>query len=318
MKIILFIFFQLFNIWVYADQESSTSTVRSLPLTDISTSSLASEVVIKSKELEDFTINKEPFRFNISISTKTDISIDKYELPFFDIISGEKLVIDEWSPDIIYSSRIVNPLRRAFLPEPYVNFYPSLCFGKIFTDKTLGDKIVRKWNLVISDELGAEFKTLKGNTADSVIKWDGSGKNGWVLPGHTYSPLFTYIDSDNLSHSCLLPVVNLKGFVYSDKNVHIELDYRTLFNTDKYKETHLDLNSGINLLLYACDIIKEKYPDMSIKINIFTSSDDISLDDVDKIKQTISDNLLLSVDSINIKIEKVEKSYEFVEMILFR
>ncbi|MBP7796467.1 MAG: hypothetical protein KA059_06815 [Elusimicrobiales bacterium] len=316
MKIILIMFFQLFNINVYSATQTSTSTVRSLSLTDISTSSIESEVVIKSKELEDFTIYKEPFRFDIGISTKTDISIDKYELPFFDIISGEKLVMDEWSPELLYSNRIVNPLRIAFSPDSNINFYPSVCFGKIFTDKTLGDKLVREWNLVISDELGDEFKTLKGNIANSVIKWDGSGKNGWILPGHTYSPLFTYIDSDNLSHSCLLPVINLKGFVYTDKNVHIELDYRTLFNTDKYKETHLDLNKGIDLLIYACDIIREKYPDMSARINIFTSSDDLSQDDIDNIKQIVSDNILISVDKINLNIEKVDKTMELVDIVL--
>lgn len=247
-----------------AAQETSTGTYGEAP----------EEVVIKSEGGAEIRTAKPPLKIKTDTfeSMKNSFEADK-NLFLFE--SGDFVSVSRNYPDKLYSDRVVKPWRTSFSDRTMITFYPRRKFTEVFS-RAYNEKNSKnlQWTLSITDEEGKIFHKYSGDgLPPETIDWSGENdQREWVRAGHSYAPLYVFVDENGSPKTVIGEVVKFTAIVYQKgSSLTISLDSSQIFGPNKAAKTP-DKEKGEPLLAAASDLIKRRFYNMPLKVNVYAQT----------------------------------------------
>ena len=245
-------------------QETSTAAYSEVP----------EEVVIKSGSAAEIRTKKPP----LSVKTDNFESIKRSfdaDKNLFLFESGDFVSFSRNYPEKLYSERVIRPWRTSFSDRAVITFYPRRKFEEVFA-KAYTEKNAKslQWALSITDEEGKVFHKYAGTgLPPETLSWSGENDHReWVRAGHSYAPLYLFTDEYGAPKTVIGDLVRFTAIVYQKgSNLTISLDSALLFGPNKSART-LDKEKGENLLSAAVDLIKRRYYNLPVKVNVYAQT----------------------------------------------
>jgi len=181
-------YFVAYGLWPAAAcaQEISTAAYGEVPQEVVIKSEAAADVRTKKPELKVKTDNFESIRN----SFESDKNLFLFE-------SGDFVSFSRNYPEKLSSDRVIKPWRTAFSDRAVITFYPRRKFEEVFS-RAYTEKSAKalQWTLSITDEEGKIFHKYSGSgLPPESINWSGENdQREWVRAGHSYAPLYLFID----------------------------------------------------------------------------------------------------------------------------
>ena len=282
-----------------AAQETSTSTYGEVP----------EEVVIKSEAAEDLRTQKPPLKVkadqfeSISKSLEADKNIFLFE-------SGDFVSFSRNHPEKLQSARIIKPWRTSFSDRTVITFYPKRKFEEIFS-RSYNEKNSKdlQWTLSVTDEEGKVFHKYSGSgLPPESLNWSGENdQREWVRAGHSYAPVYVFVDEYGSPKTTIGEVVKFTAIVYQKgANLAVSLDSASLFGPNKSARV-LDKEKGEPLLAATADLIKRRYYNMPLKVNVYAQTKDLADQQAEQVKDFLKAALMSSEHLLSY--EGLEDSY---------
>lgn len=164
--------------------------------------------------------------------------------------------------------------------------------------KTPHNVKVAEWRLVITNDQGKVFRTVKGKgNLPSNITWDGmddSDKPLWV--GHPYAYSLAVLDEYEVPTYLFGKSVTVRGFVHkSSGRLNISVDTAMLFTKG------LMFSSDGHVYAREAQDRLRKFPGWRITINVYDDDLDLAQKEADVIKEFLEQGLHLDKDRIAAK-----------------
>jgi len=253
--------------WATA-QETSTAAYGEVP----------EEVVIKSEAAAELRTKKPPLKVKTDNfeSIKNSFESDK-NLFLFE--SGDFVSFSRNYPEKLASARVIKPWRTAFSDRTVITFYPQRkfleAFGKAYTDKAAK---ALQWTLSITDEEGKIFHKYGGaGLPPETINWSGENdQREWVRAGHSYAPMYLFMDEYGAPKTIIGELVRFTAIIYQKgPNLAVSLDSSLLFGPNKSARV-IEKGKGEALLAAVSDLIKRRYYNMPMKVNVYAQTKDLA------------------------------------------
>ena len=264
----------------------------SAPVT--SYSEVPQEVIIKSDASEDVRTKKPPLKVNEDDfeSIKSSFEADK-DLFLFE--SGDFVSFSRNYPDKLYSGRVIKPWLTSFSDRTVITFYPLRKFDEVFGGSYAGRNTGRfQWSLLITDEEGKKFYKYSGSgLPPETISWSGENdQHEWVHAGHSYSPLYVFSDDHGASRTVIGELVRFTAIVYQKGNsLVISLDSAQFFGPNKSAKA-VEKDTGAPLLDAATDLIKRRYYNMPLKVNVYAQTKDLAAVQAARVREYLNTSLM--------------------------
>jgi hypothetical protein len=236
------------------------------------------EVVIKSETSDELRTRKPPLKVKfdefetIAKSLEADKNLFLFE-------SGDFVSFSRNHPEKLLSARVLKPWLTSFSDKAVITFYPLRKFEEVFsrayTEKTAKDL---QWTLSITDEEGKIFHKYTGTgLPPETINWSGENDaREWVRAGHSYAPVYVFVDEYGSPKTIIGELVKFTAIVYQKGgNLTVSLDSASLFGPNKTARA-IDKAAGEPLLAATADLIKRRYYNMPLKVNIYAQSKDLA------------------------------------------
>ncbi len=249
-------------------QEISTPTYSEVP----------EEVVIKSASSEELRTKKPPLKVkadqfeSIAKSLEADKDMFLFE-------SGDFVSFSRNHPEKLLTSRIIKPWRTSFSDRTVITFYPRRKFqetiNRVYNEKNSKDL---QWTLSITDEEGKVFHKYSGSgLPPASINWSGENdQREWVRAGHSYAPVYVFVDEYGSPKTTIGEMVKFTAIVYQKgASLAISLDSASLFGPNKSARA-IDTEKGEPLLSATADLIKRRYYNMPLKVNVYAQTKELA------------------------------------------
>ena len=247
-----------------AAQQDSTGTYGEAP----------EEVVIKAEGASEIRTQKPGLKIKTDDfeSIKNSFESDK-NLFLFE--SGDFVSVSRNYPDKLYSSRVIRPWRTSFSDRTVITFYPLRKFGEVFS-RAYTEKTAKglQWTPSITDEEGKIFHKYSGSgLPPETISWSGENdQREWVRAGHSYAPIYVFVDENGVPKTVIGEVVRFTAIVYQKGgSLTVSLDSSVVFGPNKSSRAP-EKEKGEALLGAAADLIKRRYYNMPLKVNVYAQT----------------------------------------------
>lgn len=267
-----------------AAQDASTSTYNEVP----------EEVVIRSESSEELRTRKPPLRVKADKfeSIAQSLAADKN---LFRFQSADFVSFSRNHPERLRSDRVIKPWRTSFSDKTTITFYPRRKFEEVFsrayTEKTAKDL---QWMLSVTDEEGKVFHKYSGaGLPPESISWNGENDaREWVRAGHSYAPVYVFVDEYGSPKTIIGELVKFTAIVYQKgANLTISLDSAALFGSNKGGRA-LDKKEGESLLSATADLIKRRYYNMPLRVKVYAQTKDLADLQADLVKDYLKGGLM--------------------------
>ncbi len=265
-------------------QETSTTSYSEVP----------QEVVIKSEAAADIRTKKPALKVKTDNfeSIKNSFESDK-NLFLFE--SGDFVSFSRNYPDKLSSGRVIKPWRTSFSDRAVIAFYPLRKFEEVFS-RAYTEKTAKalQWTLSITDEEGKIFHKYTGSgLPPETINWSGENdQREWVRAGHSYAPLYLFMDEYGSPKTVIGDLVRFTAIIYQKgSSLTVSLDSSLLFGPNKSARA-LDKDKGDPLLNAAADLIKRRYYNMPLKVNVYAQTKELAEHQAGLIKNFLKASLM--------------------------
>jgi hypothetical protein len=252
------------------------------------------EVVIKSEASDDLRTKKPPLKVkfdkfeSIAKSLESDKNLFLFE-------SGEFVSFSRNHPEKLLSARVLKPWLTSFSDKAMITFYPlrkfEEAYSRAYTEKNSKDL---QWTLSITDEEGKIFHKYNGNgLPPESINWSGENdQREWVRAGHSYAPVYVFVDEYGSPKTIIGELVKFTAIVYQKgSSLTISLDSASLFGPNKTGRA-IEKGTGEPLLAATADLIKRRYYNMPIKVNIYAQTKELADAQAELVKNNLKAALM--------------------------
>lgn len=264
--------------------ETSTATYGEVP----------EEVVVKAEGAEELRTKKPPLKVKADQFESINKSLES-DKTLFNFESGDFISFSRDYPEKLQSARVIKPWRTAFSDRTTITFYPRRRFEEIYSraynEKNSADL---QWTLSITDEEGKIFHKYSGNgLPPETIAWNGENdQREWVRAGHSYAPVYVFVDENGSPRTAMGELVRFTAIVYQKgQNLTISLDSAALFGPNKSARA-LDKQKGEPLLSSTADLIKRRYYNLPLKVNVYAQTKDLADAQAELIKNSLKAALM--------------------------
>jgi len=237
-------------------------------------SEVPEEIVIKSEAEEKLVTARPPLKIKTDEFETIRKSLDP-DKDLFLFESGDFLSLSRNYPDKLLSQQIVQPWRAGFSDKAVIAFYPRRKFEEVynknFTEKSAEDM---QWTLSITDEEGKIFHKYSGiGLPPETIDWTGENdQREWLKAGHNYAPVYVFVDNMGLPKTTMGDVIKFTAIVYQKgSRLNISLDSVAVFGPTKSMKT-IDKTQGEALLTATADLIKRRYYNVPVKVEVYAQT----------------------------------------------
>jgi len=252
------------------------------------------EVVIKSESSDELRTKKPPLR----------VKADKFESVAKSLEADKKLFLFESAdfvsfsrnhPEKLQSSRVIKPWRTSFSDRTVITLYPRRKFEEVFS-RSYNEKNAKdlQWTLSITDEEGKIFHKYSGaGLPPDTISWSGENdQREWVRAGHTYAPVYVFVDEYGSPKTMIGELVKFTAIVYQKGgNLTISMDSASLFGPNKSARA-LDKQSGEPLLAATADLVKRRYYNMPLRVKVYAQTKELADLQAELVKNFLKTSLM--------------------------
>ncbi len=267
-----------------AAQDASTATYNEVP----------EEVVIKSESSDELRTRKPPLKVkadkfeSIAPSLASDKNLFRFE-------SADFVSFSRNHPERLQSARVVKPWRTSFSDRTVITFYPRRKFEELFS-RNYNEKNSKdlQWTLSVTDEEGKIFHKYSGaGLPPESLTWSGENDaREWVRAGHSYAPVYVFVDEYGSPKTIIGELVKFTAIVYQKgANLTISLDSAALFGPNKSARA-LDKKEGEALLAATGDLIKRRYYNMPLRVKVYAQTKDLADQQADLVKDFLKKTLM--------------------------
>ena len=254
-------------------------SAQNLPDPATSYSEVPQEVVIKSESSEELRTKKPPLKVKYDKFESITKSLDA-DKGLFLFESGDFVSFSRNHPEKLLSTRVIKPWRTSFSDRTVITFYPLRKFEELFSRTAYNEKNSKElqWTLSITDEEGKIFHKYSGSgLPPESLNWSGENdQREWVRAGHSYAPVYVFVDEYGSPKTIIGELVKFTAIVYQKgSNLTISLDSASMFGPNKTARA-LDKEKGEPLLAATADLIKRRYYSMPLKINVYAQTKDLA------------------------------------------
>ncbi|PIU19926.1 MAG: hypothetical protein COT18_04920 [Elusimicrobia bacterium CG08_land_8_20_14_0_20_59_10] len=255
-------------------------------------SEVPEEVVVKGETEDRMTTARPPLNINIDSfeslrrSLRPDRSLFLFE-------SGDFLSLSRSSPGKLFSTKVVQPWRTGFSDKTVIAFYPLQKSGEVFKDYTEKGGKEAQWTLSITDEGGQLFHKYSGSgIPPETINWTGENdRHEWLSAGRSYAPVYVF-SNGGASRTVIGELMKFTAIIYQKgDNLIISLDSVSLFGPGKSAKT-VDKSNGEPLLAAVSDLIKRRYYNTPLKVNVYARTRDLAAVQADKVGDYLKTSLM--------------------------
>ncbi len=270
------------------------------PAPTVSYNEVPEEIVIKSESDDRISTVKPPLK----ITTDDFESIRKSLDPDKDVLlfeSGEFKSLSHNYPEKLFSARVIQPWRVGFSDKTVIVFYPQRTFLEVF-NKNFTDKTAKEiqWTLSVTDEEGKVFhKYSDSGLPPEYINWTGENdRREWLSAGHSYAPVYVFVDETGAPRTVIGDIIKFTAIVFQKGNkLNISLDSASVFGSTKYLKA-IDKVQGEALLTATCDLIKRRYFNIPVKVNVYAQTKELAELQAGLIKDFFKKELMTGENSI--------------------
>ena len=270
-------------------------SAQDLPDPATSYNEVPQEVVIKSESSEELRTKKPPLKvkYDKFESITKSLEADK---DMFLFESGDFVSFSRNHPEKLFSTRVVRPWRTSFSDRTVINFYPLRKFEELFSRTTYNEKNSKElqWTLSITDEEGKIFHKYSGSgLPPESISWSGENdQREWVRAGHSYAPVYVFVDEFGSPKTIIGELVKFTAIVYQKgSSLTISLDSASMFGPNKTARS-LDKDKGEPLLSATADLIKRRYYNMTLKVNVYAQTKDLADQQAEQVRNYLKAALM--------------------------
>jgi hypothetical protein len=268
----------MIKLMVFVFLFSGAAAAQDLPAPATAYNEVPEEVVVKSESSEDLRTKKPPLKVKYDKFESIIKSLDA-DKGLFLFESGDFVSFSRNHPEKLLSTRVIKPWRTSFSDRTVITFYPLRKFEELFS-RSYNEKNSKElqWTLSITDEEGKIFHKYSGNgLPPESISWSGENdQREWVRAGHSYAPVYVFVDEFGSPKTIIGELVKFTAIVYQKgPNLTISLDSAALFGPNKSARA-LDKDKGEPLLAATSDLIKRRYYSMPLKINVYAQTKDLA------------------------------------------
>ncbi|MBI4801789.1 MAG: hypothetical protein HY796_04610 [Elusimicrobia bacterium] len=235
------------------------------------------EVVIKGESGDRMRTARPPLNIKADNfeSLRRSLGPDR-ELFLFE--SGDFLSLSRSNPDKLFSAKVIQPWRAGFSDKNVIAFYPLKKFEEVFKDYAEKAGKKAQWTLSITDEEGKLFHKYSGaGLPPETINWTGENdRREWLRAGRSYAPVYAFADGKGASKTATGELIKYTAIVYQKGgDLIISLDSASLFGPDKSLKT-IEKPQGEALLSATADLIKRKYYNLPVHVNVYARTGDLA------------------------------------------
>ena len=236
------------------------------------------EVVVKSESEDKLRTARPPLK----IKTEEFETIRKSLAPDRDLFlseSGDFMSLSRNYPERLFSGRMVQPWRAGFSDKTVIAFYPRRKFEEVF-NKNYTEKTAKgmDWTLSVTDEEGKIFHKYSGSgLPPEFIDWTGENdQREWIKAGHNYAPVYVFVDNAGTPRTVIGDVIKFTAIVFQKgASLTVSLDSVSVFGPTKSMKT-VEKVQGEALLSATADLIKRRYYNLPVKVNIYAQTKDLA------------------------------------------
>ncbi len=286
------------------------ASAQDLPDSSTSYAEVPQEVVIKSEASEELRTKKPPLKVKYDKFESITKSLDA-DKEMFLYESGDFVSFSRNHPEKLFSTRVIKPWRTSFSDRTMITFYPLRKFEELFSRTTYNDKNSKElqWTLSITDEEGKIFHKYSGSgLPPESLSWSGENdQREWVRAGHSYAPVYVFVDEYGSPKTIIGELVKFTAIVYQKgSSLTISLDSTSLFGSNKSARA-LDKEKGEPLLSATVDLIKRRYYNMPLKVNVYAQTKELAETQAELVKNYLKAALMSSENLLSF--EGVEDTY---------
>ncbi|MBU2574823.1 MAG: hypothetical protein KKH28_12170 [Elusimicrobia bacterium] len=192
--------------------------------------------------------------------------------------SGDFLSLSRSIPDKLFSAKVIQPWRAGFSDKTVIAFYPLKKFKEIFKDYAEKAGKEAQWTLSITDEEGELVHKYSGaGLPPETINWTGENdRQEWLRAGRSYAPVYMFADDKGASKTAMGELIKFTAIVYQKGgSLIISLDSVSLFGPDKSLKA-IEKPQGEGLLSATADLIKRRYYNLPVKVNVYARTSDLA------------------------------------------
>ncbi len=259
-------------------------------------SEVPQEIVIKSEAGDELLTRKPPVKVNIDQFDSISKSLEA-DKSLFLFNAGDFVGFSRNYPEKLFSERVIRHWITSFRDHTVINFYPRSKFDEAYSGAYNEKNSKRlQWTLSITDEDGNIFHKYSGTgLPPEILTWSGeNNQHEWVRAGHTYAPVYVFVDEAGSPKTLMGELVKFTVIGYQKgSSFTIGMDSAALFGPNK-KGRVLDKEKGEPLLASIADLIKRRYYNMPLRINVYAQTVDLAGQQADLIKNYLKAELMCS------------------------
>jgi hypothetical protein len=113
-----------------------------------------------------------------------------------------------------------------------------------------------------------------------------------VRAGHSYAPVYVFVDEYGSPKTIIGELVKFTAIVYQKgPNLTISLDSASLFGPNKTARA-LDKEKGEPLLAATADLIKRRYYNMPLKVNVYAQTKELADQQAEQVRNYLKAALM--------------------------
>ncbi|MDI6782368.1 MAG: hypothetical protein QME49_09750 [bacterium] len=269
----------------------------------------------KGEELEDVTIKgtikqeiktQKPLVRIEEEMIEIDMPVMKTEEQLFSKTPATLEIWREAYGHILSSGQAAFPGYTGLVETPIATFQPQI----------KGRKVISKWNLVITDSRGCDFKKFKGSGDQSiVVVWEGyNDKNEILNVGDMYTYVFNYTDMAGNPHTFVGRPFSVDGLVHQEKNgLFISIANKALFVEERER---IKIKEDVfPLLKETADRLKD-YFGLPISVIAYGDTTSKALGQANAVAEYLAANLIIWVDQIKVASYQAEPGKQRIDVIV--
>lgn len=252
------------------------------------------EIVIKSETEEKLRTDRPPLKIKTDDFETIRKSLDP-DRDLFLFESGDFLSLSRNYPEKLFSPQIIQPWRAGFSDKTVIAFYPRRKFEEVF-NRNFTDKTAEgiQWTLSVTDEEGKIFHKYAGaGLPPEVIEWTGENdQREWLKAGHNYAPVYVFVDNMGAPKTVMGDIIKFTAIVFQKgSRLNISLDSVAVFGPTKSMKT-IDKAQGEALLAATADLIKRRYYNVPVKIEVYAQTIELGEVQAGQIKEFLKKALM--------------------------
>jgi len=268
-----------------------------------------------SGEIEDVTI-----KGNIKQEIKTQKPLVRIEEEIIEIdmpsmatedqlFSKTPAALEIWREaysHILSSGQTAFPGYTGLVETPIATFQPQI----------KGEKVISKWDLIITDSKGRDFKKFKGSGNQAiVVVWDGyNDKNEIINVGDMYTYVFNYTDMTGNPHMVVGRPFSINGLVHQEKNgLFISIANKALFAEER--DTIKIRDDAVPLLKETADRLKD-YFGLPVSVTAYGDTASKALQQAKAMAEYLANSLIIWVDQIKVAGYQAEPEKQHIDVIV--